>query len=188
MADPTAKRMVGDTVEQVKAQAGAAGDAARQTAARLGDQMREAAESFMHEQQERVAEAVHDFAEVLRHTADTLEREDRTGAARYADKAAAQIDRLSESMRRQQLREMLSNTEDFARRQPVLFIAGAVAIGFVFGRVLSRPAGRSEGTPRLQEYEGYATTGGESRQHPGAFAGPSEGLAGYGASLEAESS
>jgi ElaB/YqjD/DUF883 family membrane-anchored ribosome-binding protein len=127
-----------DALDQLKAQAGAAGEAAQRSVSRLGEQMREAAGSLLHEQKERVAEAVHGLAEALRQAADTLEREEKSVAARYADQAAVQIDRLSETVRRQHLRDMLASAEDFARRQPAVFIAGAMAIGFVAGRLLSR--------------------------------------------------
>ena len=184
-AKEQAKGIARDTLDELKSQTSAASEAAQRSVARLGDQMREAAESLLHEQQERVAEAVHGLAEALRQAAETLEREERDVAARYADQAAAQIDRLSETMRQRHLRDMLANAEDFARRQPALFIVGAVAIGFVVGRVLARPAERGRRTRRL---EGYATTGGESRHHAAAYEPQGEATAGYGAGSKPEPS
>jgi ElaB/YqjD/DUF883 family membrane-anchored ribosome-binding protein len=132
---------------------------AQQGARRIGEQVREAAESLLQEQKDRAAEAVHGLADALRHTADTLERDEKVAVARYADQAAAQIDRLSENLRARDFRDLLANLEGFARRQPSLFIAGAVAAGFVIGRILARPA---NGGAR-----GYAMTGGEHAWHHG---------------------
>jgi ElaB/YqjD/DUF883 family membrane-anchored ribosome-binding protein len=89
-----------------------------------------------------MAAAVHGVADMLRRTADTLEHENNAAAARYAGRVAAQIDRFSTVVREREIGEMVASTEDFARRQPALFIAGAVAAGFVIGRLLARPPRR----------------------------------------------
>jgi ElaB/YqjD/DUF883 family membrane-anchored ribosome-binding protein len=146
---------------------------APQGAQRFGAQMRDAAQSVLNDQKGRVADAVHGLAEALRRTAHSLERDENPAVARYADQAAAQIDRFSETVRQRELADLLAGTEDFARRRPSLFVAGAVATGFVIGRLLARP---SEGgnAPR-----GYAMTGGEDAHHAVAEAAE-EPLAGYG--------
>jgi ElaB/YqjD/DUF883 family membrane-anchored ribosome-binding protein len=162
-----------DAAEIGKRAADEAIGSARQGAQRFGAQMRDAAQSVLNEQKGRVADVVHDLAEALRRTADTLEREENPAVARYADQAAAQIDRFSETMRRREFADLLAGTEDFARRRPSLFIAGAVATGFVIGRLLARPS-EGDSAPR-----GYAMTGGEHAHH-GAAEAPEEPLAGYG--------
>jgi ElaB/YqjD/DUF883 family membrane-anchored ribosome-binding protein len=166
-SEGSAKGRAGDVLEPLKEAAEAASAAVERGAVRVGDQLREAAESLLQEQKERVADAAHGFADALRQAADSFEREERGMAARYVDQAAAQIDRFSETMRRQSLQDMAASAGDMARRQPALFLTGAVAIGFVVGRVLSRPGdGR---TPRAQ---GYAMSAGESGYyHAGAATG-----------------
>jgi ElaB/YqjD/DUF883 family membrane-anchored ribosome-binding protein len=167
---------IGDTLGAMKerareagAQAGAASAAAQREVGRLGGQMREAAASLLDEQKERMASAVHGIADMLRRTADTLERENNATAARYADRAAAQIDRLSQTVRNRELGEIVASTEDFARRQPALFVAGAVAAGFVLGRLLARPSRRE-----------YAA--GKALYRPSSSYRPSgDVMAGYGA-------
>jgi len=163
-----AKAAARETIAQAREQAGAAGEAVQRQAGRIGDQMREAAESLLHEQKDRMAEAVHGFAEALRRAADSLEHEDKAMAARYADQAADRIDRFSTTMRERDLGEMMANAEAFARRRPSLFIAGAVAAGFVVGRLLTRA---SDGAA-----SGYA---GASEHHPSYQPG-GEAMAGYG--------
>jgi ElaB/YqjD/DUF883 family membrane-anchored ribosome-binding protein len=165
------KGMAGDMAEPPKAPAEAAGEAVERGAVAVGDQLREAAESLLHEQKERVAEAAHGFADVLRQAAHSFEREQKRMAASYVDQAATQIDRFSETVRRQSLQDMLASAEDIARRQPALFLTGAVAIGFVVGRMLSRSG--DGGTPRTQ---GYAMSAGESSYYH-AGAAPQSGAA-----------
>ena len=167
-------RGVGDAIDALKSdarlQAAVAGATARQIAGPLGEQMRQAAQSLLEEQKGRVAQAVEDIADVLRRTADALESEDRAATARYAEEAAAQIRRLSDALRNREIGELLAKAEDFARRQPALFIARAVAAGFVVGRMLVRPP--------EQRGRGYAMTGGERSYH--SYAPAEEPLAGYG--------
>jgi ElaB/YqjD/DUF883 family membrane-anchored ribosome-binding protein len=155
--------------EPLSEPASAAGEAFDREAGGLGEQLLEAAESLVREQKERAAEAVHDFADALRHAADTFEREQNRVAARYVEQAADRIDGFSETMRVQSVQAMLASAEDVARRQPALFITGAVAVGFVLGRVLSRSGGSPADRAR-----GYAMTAGESGYHPAVDAAPSD--------------
>lgn len=172
----TTKEAAQQTLDAAKEGAGATAEAAQRGAARLGEQMRDAAESLLHEQKDRMADAVHDLADALRRTAGTFEHEQKATAARYAGQAADQIDRFSATMRDQQMRDLLAKAEGFARRQPVLFIAGAIAAGFVVGRILARPAGDGAA-------HGYQTGGGTHGQH--GYLPQEESLAGYGAGTEA---
>lgn len=148
------------------AKAETAGAGVQREVGRLAEQMREAAQSLLDEQKERMAAAVHGVADALRRTADALERENNATAAHYAGRAAAQIDRFSETVRDRQFGEMVASAEDLARRQPALFVAGAVAAGFVIGRLLARPARRDYVTG-----EGFHA----GHRHSG------EAMAGYGA-------
>ncbi len=170
------KEAARQTVDAAKEGAGAAAETAQRGASRLGEQMRDAAESLFHEQKDRMADAVHGLADALRRTADTLEREQKATVARYADQAADQIDRFSTTMRDQHMRDLLAKAESFARRQPALFIAGAVAAGIVAGRVLARPAGGAARDER-------ATGGPPRSQHE--YRPEEEPLAGYGAGMAA---
>ena len=109
-------------------------------ASRLGDQMREAAHSLLHEKKERLATAVEGFADAFRHAAGALDPNGRYGGARYAEQAAARIERISERVRNYHLSDMMASAEDFARRRPALYVASAVAAGFILSRLLNRPA------------------------------------------------
>jgi hypothetical protein len=145
---------------------------AKESARHLGDQMRDAMASLIEEQKERMAAAVQGLAETLRQTADTLERDAKPAAAQYADQAAAQIDRLSARVRQQHWQDMVAQLEGFARRQPQLFLTGAVAAGFIIGRILAQPTGERRGGDGLQP-------SGEQLERTGY--GTEEPLAGYGA-------
>jgi hypothetical protein len=114
---------------------------------RLDEQVRRAAESFLHQPQERIANTAHGIAEALRQTANILQQDDKEGMARYADRAAAQIDRLSGAVRNQHLSDLVAGAASFARRRPTLVVAGAVvAVGCVVGGLLAISA-RNDSRP-----------------------------------------
>jgi len=118
-------------------------DGAPRGAVPLGEQLRRLAEALVQEQQERVAAAVGVVAHGLRHAVAGLAPGERGLVGLYAEEAAAEIERLSETLRRQRLSAMMAQAEDFARRRPALFLAGAVAGGLVLGRVLADSAAES---------------------------------------------
>jgi hypothetical protein len=147
----------------------------RQGARHLGNRLRDAAQTLIHEQKDRAADAVEGLAQALRQTADQLGREEKPTAARYADQAAAQVAQFSETVRARDVEELLFEVESFARRQPTLFFAGALAAGFLLGRVLTRPSTRvGNGS------EGYAMTGGERAMHTPVSPAAEAAMADYG--------
>jgi hypothetical protein len=115
----------------------------RETAGGLAHEMSAAAESLLDEQKARMADMAHGFANALRRSADAF-AEEGGGAvvARYADQVAEQVDHLSDAVRHQHWRDLLASVEDTARRRPELFFAGAIAAGFLVGRMLTGAAPR----------------------------------------------
>jgi ElaB/YqjD/DUF883 family membrane-anchored ribosome-binding protein len=105
------------------------------------DAARSAAESLLEEQKRQIADRVLGIARALRSAAQPLEESQSHVIARYLEEGAAQIDGLSRTMRERHWGELVADTEDFARRQPTWFVLGAVATGFVVGRLLWASAG-----------------------------------------------
>jgi hypothetical protein len=56
--------------------------------------------------------------------------------ARYVEDAGDQVRSFSHSLHARRWNELVAETEEFARRQPTLFVLGAVAAGFLVGRIL----------------------------------------------------
>jgi hypothetical protein len=108
----------------------------RGVAEQIIDEMRHAAESLIDEQRARAAQTVHGVADALRQTADTLTRENNS-LAHYADRAAERIDMFGTRFREQRWSDVVAEAEAIAHRQPMLFLAGAIAMGFVAGRFIS---------------------------------------------------
>jgi hypothetical protein len=97
--------------------------------------------STLDSQKNRAADGLGSVAQALRQTGDQL-RNQNQGAPfnQYVGSAADQIDRLSSYLRSTNAREMVRNVEDFARRQPALFIGGAFMLGLLGARFLKSSA------------------------------------------------
>jgi hypothetical protein len=83
----------------------------------------------------QAAQTISRLAGSMRQISTDLEGEQPAiaGAARTA---AEQAERLATYMERTDARQIIGNVEDAARRQPLLFLGGAFALGLVAARVL----------------------------------------------------
>lgn len=119
-----------------------------QEAARTGSHLVGAARSrfrsAFHDQQVRAADQLGTVAHAIHQAATDLQQRELDAAARYADSIADQIERLAGSLRDRDLDDLVADAERFARRQPELFIGGAVMLGFLFARFLKSSAQRRE--------------------------------------------
>lgn len=106
-----------------------------------------AALSAVDEQKARAAAQVSGVAAAVRAAAHSLELSQQSAAADYVDSAARQIEALADRIRERRWAELAADLEEMAGRRPALFVAGAVAVGFLAGRFLSAASRRGEGSP-----------------------------------------
>jgi ElaB/YqjD/DUF883 family membrane-anchored ribosome-binding protein len=116
--------------------ADASGEREASVFAEFVDAAQSAAESMLEEQRQQVAEKVSGIAEALRNAAKSLDQSQNRALAGYVDQAADQVASIYRTVRERHWSEIVADTEDFARRQPTLFVLGAVATGFLVGRFL----------------------------------------------------
>jgi ElaB/YqjD/DUF883 family membrane-anchored ribosome-binding protein len=107
---------------------------------RLVDKARSSVRSAFEHQQNRTADSIGSVAQALHRAADELNQQNQGVVARYTDTAADRIERFADSLRHRDVDDLVADVEGFARRQPELFIGGAVALGFLFSRFLRRRA------------------------------------------------
>lgn len=135
-----------ETVDQVQQKASELANEAKQQAAHLSDQAKTEAKSSLQSQKDVAARELHGVAKALRQTGNNLRQQDQAMFAQYSNRAAESVDRISTYLEEHDLDEIVSEAEDFARRQPELFIGGAFTIGLLAARFLksSAPADRYE--------------------------------------------
>jgi hypothetical protein len=138
---------------------------AREFAAELADALQDCATALLDEQRIRAANEIATLGEVLHRSVKSLDPGGGGTVARYTDDAAGQISQFADRLRRRSLAELSGGIEDFARRWPAVFIASAVGVGLIAGRLLassaSRPAKRH---PDAQGLAGQRTPQSSARQ------------------------
>jgi hypothetical protein len=154
-------------------------------------QVQEQATTRLDRQKETAATGLSSVADAVRQVGQNLRGQgEEQGAivqyaAQYGDKAADQIERLTDYLRRNDATQLVREVEGFARRQPALFLGGAFLLGLAGARFLksSRPAPELPGTPpdasrALPPIGGTVRTGADIT--PTAGAGGSIGTTGPG--------
>jgi len=115
-----------------------ASDAASELASRAGQKV----ESQVESRKELAVERLGAVAEALRRTGQNLRGGDREPISKYADMAAERVDRISGYLREHTIGEVMGEFEDFARREPAVFLGASFALGLIGGRFLKSSASR----------------------------------------------
>jgi hypothetical protein len=108
----------------------------QQWAGHLWDAGRSQFYQMLTNQKNRAATALGDVSQMLRQTGQQLRDQDRPGASGYADQAADRITEIAETVQQKEITELITDTEAFARRQPVLFLSIAAGLGLLLARFL----------------------------------------------------
>ena len=134
---------VQETVGQARQAASNLTEQAKQKVTEGVDQAKRQAKSTLDEQKSRTAEQLGGIAGALRQTGEQLQEQDNAMVAQYAQGAADQIERFSNYLQTAEVSELWRETQNLARRQPELFVAGALAGGFLLARFLKSSSAQS---------------------------------------------
>jgi hypothetical protein len=117
---------------------------AQDQAVKLVGMAREQATTQVTTQKERAAGVLGALGTALQDTSRQVRAQDEAAIADYIDTAAEQVEQLSTMLREQDIGQLIDSAQQFARRQPMLFVAAAIAVGFVATRFL-KSSSPSEG-------------------------------------------
>jgi ElaB/YqjD/DUF883 family membrane-anchored ribosome-binding protein len=128
-------------------------DKAKDTAGQAYEMAAEKAAEKLDEQKAAVTSGLASVADSIKQVGETLrETDEQTGVteitAKYGDRLAGQIEQISNYFEKNDLSGIVRDVEDFARKNPVVFIGGAFALGILAARFLkSSPpsAGETQG-------------------------------------------
>ena len=152
---------------------------AKEQAANVAGQAKEQARTQIDQRSTQAGEQVATHADSIRKVSQTLREQGEDKPAQLAEQAADKIEGLGGYLRDADADRILSDVEDFARRQPVAVIAGGLALGFFASRFLKASQGerytqrtqslpnaptRPQGTTTPPAYgtpSAYGTTGNE---------------------------
>jgi hypothetical protein len=127
------------------------GTEVQQMATDVAGEAKKAAESKLDAGRDFAAEHLGSVANALRKTSKEL-RASESGVTDYVDMAARGVERVSGYLQTRTLSQLIGDVEQYARREPAIFLGGAFFAGLLGGRFLksatpspSRDAGISQG-------------------------------------------
>jgi ElaB/YqjD/DUF883 family membrane-anchored ribosome-binding protein len=137
-------------------------DKAKDTAGQAYEMAAEKAAEKLDEQKAVVTSGLASVADSIKQVGETLrETDEQTGVteitAKYGDRLAGQIEQISNYFEKNDLRGIVGDVEDFARKNPAVFIGGAFALGILAARFLK------SSTPSAAETQSAPTAEGSGR-------------------------
>jgi hypothetical protein len=148
-------------------------DAAKQKIQQLASQARETAsgqaESRFSTGKTRATQTLGSVAQTLKSSSQQLRDQQQEGIGKYADQAANKLEEMSQYLENASLNDVARRVENFARREPAMFIGGAVALGFLGARFLKSSQRNQQGQTNMQQgFQGRMQAGAEQgSQEPG---------------------
>jgi len=137
-------------------------DKAKDTAGQAYEMAAEKAAEKLDEQKAVVTSGLASVADSIKQVGESLrETDEQTGVteitAKYGDRLAGQIEQISNYFEKNDLRGIVRDVEGFARKNPVVFIGGAFALGILAARFLK------SSTPSAAETQSAPKAGGSRR-------------------------
>jgi hypothetical protein len=119
-------------------------DQAGERASQVADQVMDQATSRLDTGKEYAVDTLNGVAQALRQTGQHL-REDgsQPTLGQYADTGAQQLERFTGYLRQRDTNQLLSEVESYARRNPIVFVSGAFALGLLAARFFRSSGQRS---------------------------------------------
>ena len=112
---------------------------ARNVIVEAKDRAQDRVRSAITQTKSSAATTIGGLAQSLLLSSQTL-NDQQNGAARYVEQAAERLERASQYLETADINDVMRRTEDWARKNPPLFIGGALALGILGARFLKSSA------------------------------------------------
>lgn len=123
-----------------QAQGGSVVDEAKDKVQELANQAQDKAgqqfQAGVSKGKNRAADTLGAVAQSLLYSSRQLREQDRRSVGGFVEKAANRVENWADYMQNADTREMAERVENFARREPAIFIGGAFALGLLGARFL----------------------------------------------------
>ena len=139
-----AKEAAGQATETVKAQASEAFSQTKQTATEAFGKAKESVVSQLDGQIDRASDSLGGLTEALRQTGQQFKDQSIPFVPDYAEQFAGQLDKVSEYLKQNDVNRLASDAEQFARKNPALFIGGAFLLGIGIARFIKASGTNTE--------------------------------------------
>ena len=136
--------------------------AAKEQAKRAAAQVTGQAKSTVDTRMADAADDIDSVADAVRKTSHEIGNENEM-VGRYGERIAEQLDGISSYLNEKGVEDVLTDLQDFARRQPAVFLGGAFMLGMVVGRFVRSSGERngydSDSSNRYGSYSGEMSRG-----------------------------
>ena len=124
------------TSDTIRDQVGPLVDTMRERVGPLAEQVKDQASAVAQQQMTSAAEGLDSAAGAVNAVGDRLRENNLGELSQYTDQAAEQIEKVANWLRTTTPEEIAHDIEDFAKKQPAVFVAGALALGLIGVRFL----------------------------------------------------
>jgi hypothetical protein len=138
-----------------------AADSAAEKGGELIDRAKMTATSQANSQKQRAASGLDSAADAMREVSTNMRQQQPT-LANVTAVAADRTQDIARYLQQTDVNDMVRGVEDFARRQPLLFLGGAFAIGLLGARFLKASGSQAQMQQSTGERGMYATGPGRS--------------------------
>ncbi|WP_227698701.1 hypothetical protein [Sphingomonas hengshuiensis] len=108
----------------------------REEAGKLGSQAADRARSYADQGKERATSALDEVAKMMASAAEDVDAKLGVEYGRYARSAADGISGFAETLRGQDVDDLIAGATDFVRKSPVIAVGAAAAVGFMIARLV----------------------------------------------------
>jgi hypothetical protein len=154
-----------DVREQAQDKAQQAQEKAQQVASKAGDQAR----AQVDQRSTEVGQRVGSTADDIRTVGQQLREQGKEQPAKLAEQAAGHVERVGSWLRESDSDKLLSDVEDFGRRQPWAFALGGLALGIAASRFLKASSNQRYQQRQTQQPVSYANGGAPAFGDPAAY-------------------
>jgi len=149
---PTSERQ-GDR-SGASAEAGAGGGG---SAAGIVDRVRDRAGAQLTTQKDMATDSIGTIARAVRGTTQELRDQHHDTLAQFVDRAADQLERWSTGLKNKDVTDLFRDAQQAARRQPVVFVGSAFAVGLIAARFMKSSAPHRSQQPSWQRVGGASS-------------------------------
>lgn len=119
-----------------------AAERTREQGREIAGEVKEKAQTVLERQKSKASETLSEWSNALRRTADNLHEQHQETAGSFAEQAADRVAGVATALKERDLGDFVDQTENFARRQPRVFLGSALAAGFLLARFLKSSSSR----------------------------------------------
>jgi len=167
-----------------------AGERGSGTDSGIVERVRERAGAQLTTQKDRATDGIGTIARAVRRTTQELREERHETLAEYVERAADQLERLSSGLKNRDVGDLFRDAQKMARRQPVMFVGSAFALGLLGARFLKSSSPEGARQPAWQRvaanvdpspaHLGYRYSKASAYGQPAATPGPQRGAGSAG--------